>query len=79
MLDDQARDPSQLRAIEATASFKANRVQPEFGSKGVALHMNVRRFWPITRVEEEAIRANAEHRGHVPEVGSMAVARQPVR
>ena len=64
MCEDQQFDVSQLASGVSPATFKANRVEPKLSFLIVACNMHVGQLGFIARVEEEAIRADTQDRGH---------------
>jgi hypothetical protein len=68
MLFDKSLNPLDLGTLESTAALQADRIEPELGEVVVALHVDMRWLIPITSIEEEAIRAKSQHRGHIGNV-----------
>jgi hypothetical protein len=68
MLFDEPLNPLDLDSPESTTALQPNRIEPELGEVVVALHVDMRWFIAITSIEEEAIRAKSQHRGHVAKV-----------
>ena len=62
MLCDQSLNPSDLNAAEPIAVLKAYRISPELGFRLFSLHMDVRWFVPICRVEEKPVWSGAKNR-----------------
>jgi hypothetical protein len=56
MVQDDLLDPVDLFAGKPLASLQMDRIEPEFRLSIVTFYMDVRRFIPVARVKEEAIR-----------------------
>ena len=68
MLFDKSLNPLDLDALESTAALQADRIEPELGEVVVALHVDVRWLIAVTSIEEEAIWAKSQYRGHMANV-----------
>ena len=55
----------QLVGAEAVVRCQRYRVQPKLGLEIITRDVNVRRLHAFTAVKMKAIRANAQHSGHV--------------
>ena len=53
---------------EAPASFKTHRLHPDFGDGVALLDMDVNRFTPVTRIEEESVPVQPKYCWHLPRV-----------
>ena len=62
---DHAPDPPDVRRSQAATAFQQNGSQPEFGDASITFDMHMSGFIPVSHVEEEPVRASAEHGGHV--------------
>ena len=58
-------DLAKFSTPESAAVCEAYGIEPEFGDHVVALNVYVGWLMPVTRVEEEAIRANPQNCGHL--------------
>jgi hypothetical protein len=68
MLFDEPLNLLDLDSPESTTALQPNRIEPELGEVVVALHVDMRWFIAVPSIEEEAIRTNSQHRGHVAKV-----------
>ena len=57
-------DTAKFRCSEAYTTFEPDWFEPEFRLAFVALHVNVWGLIAVARIEEEAIGAAAQNRGH---------------
>ena len=64
MFENQAMDALDLDATETYAALESNRLEPELRQLIFSFHVDVRRLLAVARVEEEPIRAQAQHRRH---------------
>lgn len=64
MSDNQALDVEQLASVKTRGRDKRNRFQPELGLGTVTGEMNMRGLETISRVEEKAVRTDAQNRRH---------------
>ena len=55
LIPDEPLHLPNLYRRKAKAVFKANRIEPKLGSVPLALDVDVRRFIPIRRIEEQPI------------------------
>jgi len=62
MVLDDLRDAVEFPAGESSTALEPDWVEPELRLAIVALDVGVRRFVPITRIEEETIRAASQDR-----------------
>ncbi len=62
---DHAPDPPDVRRSQAATAFQQDGSQPEFGDASITFDMHMSGFIPVSHVEEEPVRASAEHGGHV--------------
>ena len=61
---DHQNDTRDLAARKATALLKPNRIEPDLGAIGVALHVDVRWLAAIAREEEAAVGPDAKNGRH---------------
>ncbi len=64
MISDNLLDPPEFLRREASATFEADRVEPDLRLAVVAFHMYMGRFIAVTRVEEKTVRSNSQDCGH---------------
>ena len=69
-LRDEAPNPSDFVPAETEVLMKSDRHQPELRNIGLPLHMNVRRLFPVTSIEEEPIGTGTKHGWHIANVCS---------
>ena len=74
MCNHMVMDAIDLAAGEASTALQYYGIKPELGNTIVSLHMNMSRLIPISRVEEESIRPNDHHCGHLVQVSICRVA-----
>jgi len=55
-----------FRRPQATTPLQDNRVQPKLGNLVISLHMDMRRFAPISRIEKESIGTISQYGWHSP-------------
>ena len=64
MFLDQPLNAMQFLALETAAIVQANGLKPEFGKVASLFDMDMRRLIPVSRVEEETIRADIQNSWH---------------
>jgi len=64
MFLNQFHDPIDLDPTEASRSLENHRIKPKLSHLLFTLYVDVRRFTPIQRHEEESISFNPHNRGH---------------
>lgn len=69
MLAHHHNDTSKFTARKAATILEPNGVEPELGSIGVTLDMNMRRLDAVPGEEEAPVRPNTKNRRHAGKVG----------
>ncbi len=64
MISHTLLNPPKLLCREASATFEADRIEPNLRLTIVAFHMYMRRFIAVAGVVEETIRSNSQDCGH---------------
>lgn len=64
MFPHRQNDTRELAARKPAALLKADRVQPDFGTIGIAFDMHMRRLGTVSREKEEPVRPNTEDGWH---------------
>jgi hypothetical protein len=65
MLFDYPLNVANVVTVEAAASLQTDWIKPKLGDSVFAFHVNVRRFLPVARKEEETIGTHSEDRRHM--------------
>ena len=61
---DQFENTCQFVPPEAATLLKTDRTEPNLGAHFLSFHVNMRRFQPVAREEEEPVGSNAENGWH---------------
>jgi hypothetical protein len=72
---DKSQEPTHFLSVKAAAVLEPHRIQPELRNPVLMFNMDVRRFIPVTGVEEETIGSFPEYGWHFPEPESRPLLR----
>jgi hypothetical protein len=61
---NESLNTTNLGFAETSARLQCHRIKPELGNPIFAANVDVLRFVAVTRIKEESIWSNSQHRGH---------------